>query len=138
MVKGEVIIGRISKLDEYMELLSKVSNYPKEEYLVDEMIFGATERFMHLAIECVIDIGNHIIADMGYRKPTSNREIFIILHENGIIDKDLRMNLCNMAGFRNVLVHDYIDLDREAVYDIVKNNLGDIRDFRMIVIDYIA
>jgi len=42
-----------------------------------------------------------------------------------------------MAGFRNILVHDYIDLDREIVYDIIKNNLKDIENFREIVVNYV-
>ncbi|NMB27580.1 MAG: DUF86 domain-containing protein [Tissierellia bacterium] len=62
------------------------------------MIYGSAERFLHLAIECVIDIGNHIIANMGFRKPESNREI---------------------------------------VYDIIKNNLKDMEDFRDIVMNYV-
>ncbi|NMB07004.1 MAG: hypothetical protein GX981_01290 [Tissierellia bacterium] len=37
-----------------------------------------------------IDIANHIISDMGYRKPSSNREIFEILFENKIINNNLK------------------------------------------------
>lgn len=137
MVEREIILTRISKLDEYIKFLYEVGEYSKDEYLNNLMIYGSAERFLHLAIECVIDIGNHIIADMGFRKPESNREIFIILFENKIIDNDLKANLCNMAGFRNILVHDYIDLDREIVYDILKNNLKDMENFRDIVLNYV-
>ena len=42
-----------------------------------------------------------------------------------------------MAGFRNILVHDYINLDREVVYDILNNNLKDIEDFRDIALEYV-
>ncbi|WP_279381239.1 HepT-like ribonuclease domain-containing protein [Clostridium pascui] len=40
-----------------------------------------------------------------------------------IINETLKNNLCNMAGFRNILVHDYMKLDRGLVYDIINNNL---------------
>lgn len=137
MVSREIVLSRISKLDEYIKFLYQMKEYSKSSYLDDPMIYGSTERFLHLAIECVIDISNHIIADMSYRKPHSNREIFEILFENKIINSDLKINLSNMAGFRNILVHDYIDLDREMVYDIIKDNLKDIEDFRDIVIEYV-
>lgn len=78
-----------------------------------------------------------MISDMGYRKPSSNREIFIILFENKIIDNNMKTNLCNMAGLRNILVHDYVNLDREVVYDIIKNYIKDIESFRDIVTNYI-
>lgn len=137
MVRREIVLSRISKLDEYIEFLYEMGKYPKEEYLFDPMIYGSTERFLHLSIECVIDIANHIISDMGYRKPSSNKEIFEILFENKIIDNNLKENLSNMAGFRNILVHDYINLDREVVYDILNNNLKDIEDFRDIALEYV-
>ena len=137
MVKREVVLTRISKLNQYIKFLYRIKEYSKGEYLNDPMIYGSTERFLHLAIECVIDIANHIIADMRYRKPGSNREIFEILFENKIINSNLKINLCNMAGFRNILVHDYVKLDREIVYDIIKNNLKDIEDFRDIVVEYV-
>ena len=72
-----------------------------------------------------------------FRKPSSNREIFIILFENKIIDNNMKTNLCNMAGLRNILVHDYVNLDREVVYDIIKNYIKDIENFRDIVMNYI-
>lgn len=137
LVKREIVLSRISKLDEYIKFLNGIKKYSKIEYLNDPMIYGSTERFLHLTIECVIDIANHVIADMRYRKPDSNREIFEILFENKIIDSKLKINLCNMAGFRNILVHDYIKLDREMVYDIVENNLKDIEDFRDIAVEYV-
>ena len=70
---------------------------------------------MHLAIECVIDISNHAIADMRFRIPDSNMDSFEDLRGNNIIKEKLKNNLCNMASFRNILVHDYIKLDRVVV-----------------------
>ncbi|KOA21323.1 hypothetical protein CLHOM_02500 [Clostridium homopropionicum DSM 5847] len=137
MVKREVVLSRIDKLKEYLKYLSYVKNYTKEQYLNDPMIYASTERFLHLAIECVIDIGNHVISDMRYRKPESNKDIFRVLFENNVIEERLKDNLSNMAGFRNILVHDYLKLDRAIVYDIVLNNLKDIEQFVKIIVEYI-
>ncbi|WP_291567399.1 type VII toxin-antitoxin system HepT family RNase toxin [Clostridium sp. UBA2485] len=101
------------------------------------LIYGSTERFLHLTIECVMDIANHLISDLRFRKPESNRDVFDILYENDIIDRKLKENLCNMASFRNILVHDYLKLDREIVYGIILNNLDDIITFANIIKDYI-
>ena len=137
MVKREVVLSRIDKLKEYLKYLSYVKNYTKEQYLNDPMIYASTERFLHLAIECVIDIGNHVISDMRYRKPESNKDIFRVLFENNVIEENLKENLSNMAGFRNILVHDYLKLDRAIVYDIVLYNLKDIERFVKIIVEYI-
>lgn len=92
---------------------------------------------MHLAIECVIDISNHAIADMRFRIPDSNMDSFEDLRGNNIIKEKLKNNFCNMASFRNILMHDYIKLDRVVVYDIIINNLKDIDEFMKIVSEYI-
>lgn len=137
MVRREVVIFRIDKLKEYLRYLEDVKKYNREEYIKNPLIYGSSERFLHLAIECVMDIANHLISDLRFRKPESNRDVFDILYENDIIDRKLKENLCNMASFRNILVHDYLKLDREIVYDIILNNLDDIVRFANIIKDYI-
>jgi len=37
--------------------------------------------------------------------------------------------MVKMAKFRNVITHDYEELDYEIVYDIFKNRLIDVEDF---------
>lgn len=32
-----------------------------------------------------------------------------------------------MIGFRNVLVHEYMDVDRRLVYEVLQSNLGEFR-----------
>lgn len=137
MVKREVVISRVDKLNEYISILKSVRKYDRETYINDPIIYGAAERFLHLSIECILDISNHVISDMRYRKPENNKDIFLVLYENKIIDEKLKNNLCNMAGFRNILVHDYMKLDRELVYDIINSNLSDMEDFIKTIIEYI-
>ena len=137
MVKREVVIGRIDKLNEYIKILDSVRSYDKEKYINDPFIYGAAERFLHLSIESILDIANHVISDMRYRKPENNKDIFLVLYENKIIDEKLKNHLCNMAGFRSILVHDYMKLDRALVYDIINNNLQDIEDFIKVIIEYV-
>ncbi|MEA4825342.1 MAG: DUF86 domain-containing protein [Clostridium sp.] len=137
MVKREIVISRVDKLKEYLGYLKSIKQYSKEEYINNPMIYGSSERFLHLAIECVIDIGNHVISDMRYRKPENNRDIFEVLYENKLINEKLKINLCNMAGFRNILVHDYLKIDREIVYEVILNNLKDIEKFIKVIVEYI-
>lgn len=137
MVKREVVILRLDKLKEYIKFLNEIKKITKESYISSPMTYGASERFLHLAIECTIDIANHLISDLRFRKPESNRDIFEILYENKIIGEKLKESLCSMASFRNILVHDYLKLDRGIVYDIIKNNLKDFDEFIKIAVEYL-
>lgn len=87
------------------------------------------ERTLHLCIECCLDIGNHIIADNGWREPLDNKDIFAVLAENNVLSMEILSNLQKMAQFRNVLVHDYAKIDPEIVFVILKKDLTDIQEF---------
>jgi len=74
------------------------------------------ERGLQLTIENMLTIGEIIIALEGFRKPEEKREIFQILAEEKIISRGLEKDLRGIAGFRNILVHNYVDLDLNLVY----------------------
>ena len=137
MVDKDVILERIRHLEKKINYLNGVNNYSKEEFSSEMDIYFRFERALHLAIEAVIDIGNHIIADQQLKTPDSNKNIFKILADNKIINKELSESLMKMAGFRNILVHDYLELDRELEYEIILNNIDDIEKFMEIAIKYI-
>ena len=118
---------RLERLREYLELLDKVSQFPLERFLQDPFVYGTAERNLHLAIECLLDIGNHIISDRGLPKPDTYADIFRILREHDVIPEILLRELDGMAAFRNVLVHDYVRLDRKKVHDIIHQKLGPMK-----------
>lgn len=137
MVKREIVLSRLDKLKEYLTYLNNIKIHSLEEYLNNPLIYGSSERFLHLAIECILDIGNHVISDMRYRKPDSNKDIFEVLYENKLINIELKNSLCNMAGFRNILLHDYLKLDKKIVYNVINNNLKDLEVFIKIIVEYV-
>lgn len=124
MVKRDVVSGRLEKLREYLHTLKMVQKNDLGNFKKDPFIHGAAERYLHLSIECLLDIGNHIIADRGYRKPETYSEILQILAEKEVITEKLFRELEGMAAFRNVLVHDYLKLDLDKVYQVIKGKLN--------------
>ena len=126
---SDKIVKRISLIQEYYQILEKKLNLSKEEFLKNPDNYLTTERLLHLISESMIDIGNHIIAKQQLGKPESYSEIFTILVKKGIIDKELGDKLVIFAGLRNILVHDYLGLDRERLYEEAKENKNDILVF---------
>jgi len=51
------------------------------------------------------------------------------LREKDILNESLTGELVKMTGFRNILVHDYEDLDYEVVLNVLKNKTDQIREF---------
>jgi uncharacterized protein YutE (UPF0331/DUF86 family) len=135
MVDKNLILIKTDKIKEYLGFLQNLRPYSLNEFKSNPLIFGSSERFLHLAIECAIDIGNHLISDLRLRKPGTNREIFEILNEKGIITDGLRDSLCKMAQFLNILVHDYMKIDREIVFNILQRDLKNLEEFIKAVVE---
>ncbi|MGM0603100.1 MAG: type VII toxin-antitoxin system HepT family RNase toxin [Bacillota bacterium] len=128
MVKKEIVLERAQKCSEYIDYLEDiVENVEFEEFKNKPTLFGSAERFLHLAIESLLDIGNHIIADDDLGKVREYRDIPEILREKGYFNKKEADLFVQIVVFRNILVHDYMDLDLDIIFELINNNLDDLR-----------
>ncbi|MBS3897964.1 MAG: DUF86 domain-containing protein [Dethiobacter sp.] len=129
MVDKEILKSRLTLLAEYISDLEDVSEITLNEFLKDKVKRRFVERTLQLAIEACLDIGSHLISDLQLREPEKNRDIFIILVENDILAEQARENFVAMAGFRNIIVHDYARLDPEIVYLSLQWGISDLKYF---------
>ena len=90
--------------------------------MTDWRISYTVERTLHLSLETFLSIGEMLISEFKFKKPDSYAEIPKILMENKVIPKNLAEKLIDLAKFRNVLVHEYLYLDREKVYQHLLND----------------
>jgi uncharacterized protein YutE (UPF0331/DUF86 family) len=84
---------------------------------------------LQIAIQAALDAASHVVSDDRLGEPTTYRELFDLLEKAGYIPAELAGELAKMAGFRNVLVHGYDDVDLDIVRDIVENRLSDLIQF---------
>jgi uncharacterized protein YutE (UPF0331/DUF86 family) len=87
------------------------------------------EHTLQLAIQAALDVASHIVSDERLGEPDTNRDVFRLLERAGIVPADLGTRLEQMAGFRNVVVHLYQDVDLGIVRDVVENHLDDLLQF---------
>jgi uncharacterized protein YutE (UPF0331/DUF86 family) len=83
------------------------------------------QRACKLAIDMALRIGR--VRRRAF--PSDAAEIFRILVQAGLIDRELGDSLRRMVGFRSVAVHEYQELDLAKVRAIVEHRLDDIRAF---------
>ena len=125
-----VLIGkRLRKLREYVGLLRKLRGRPREEVIEDPFVIGNVERYLQLAIQVVLDISNHIVADDRLGAVEEYRDAIRLLGQSGYLQPDLTQRLIPMAGLRNILVHDYLDVDRGRIYTLLQDCLEDFEQF---------
>ena len=130
MVDRHVVRARVAKIRQYVALLRKIRGMADESRFVkDPLIYGNAERYLQLAIQAVLDVSNHIVADLGANLPADNKELFDLLAKRKIVSARLARKLTPMAGFRNLLVHEYMEIDRHRVYAALESDLGDFEAF---------
>lgn len=137
MVRPEVIRKRLNKLDEYLSILHGLRKYSFSEFIEDPEHYGSAERFLQLAIEAISDLGNHVVADLGLGVVNWYSDIPTILAENEYIDPELKDRWIQIIGFRNVLVHDYLDIDRKIVYEALQHRLDDLERLRKVFAQFL-
>lgn len=137
MPKRDVIYRRLKALDEYVQILRKSQSYSLQEFLADPERYGSAERFLQLCIEAFSDIGNHIIAENNLGVVDSYADIPEILFAKGYLSHELRSTWIQMIGFRNILVHEYLEIDRTIVHDVLQNHLHDIEDIERVFAQFL-
>lgn len=87
------------------------------------------EHTLQVGIQAALDVASHIVSDEALGEPVTNRQLFDLLARAEWLDAALATRLSRMAGFRNVLVHGYDDVDLAVVEDIVRHRLDDLLEF---------
>lgn len=124
-----MITARLSKLDDYVRHLRELRHAPLDEYLDDENLQAIVERRLQLAIQACMDIAGYLIAQMGIPTPDAPDNVFVALGRAGVISEELAQRMAGMVRFRNILVHDYLDIDSMLVHAHLASELADFDRF---------
>ena len=93
-------------------------------------IKAACERYLEKIIEGCIEISFLIAKELDFDMPEDEDSIFQVLAKNGIISEKLSERLKSAKGMRNVLAHQYGDIDDSKIFSSIEQELkGDIEEF---------
>lgn len=129
MVDRPKLDQMLSSLRRYVAVLQGLAALPRDEFLASPDKIGNAKYHFVIAIECAVDIANHVIASENYRFPRDNADSFAVLAEAGVVDPILRDRLRAMARFRNRLVHMYWEVDDPRVWEYLQTSLRDVDAF---------
>jgi uncharacterized protein YutE (UPF0331/DUF86 family) len=132
-VRTEVVIQRLRSLQEYALRLRAYQALSEERLVTDHTSYWAVQRGLQVAIQHVTDIGAHLLAGMGMGTASDYRDIILDLGRHSILPLEFARRISGMAGFRNILVHQYLDLDPGEVYRNLQMGPDDFEAF----VDYV-
>lgn len=127
MTDAEIVAKKLAEIETYLAQLRREADLGQIEDDVKEERF--VTHTLQLAIQAALDVANHVVADDRLGEATSYGELFSLMANGGWIERDLAEKLRRMAGFRNLLVHGYGEIDLAKVRGIVEGDLGDLESF---------
>jgi len=85
------------------------------------------------AIHMCVDIAAHWLAENTEASaPKTMGQAFEALSKSGLISEDLANRMRLSVGFRNVMVHNYDEVNWQIVYSIGSKRIGDFRTFAQV------
>lgn len=124
MTDPELVAKKLAQIETSVAELRALARLDED---VKEQRF--VEHTLQIAIQASLDVASHIVSDERLGEPRTNRELFRLLGRRGMLSMQLVGVLEDAAGFRNVLVHGYDDVDLGIVRDVVEHRLDDLLAF---------
>ena len=87
-----------------------------------------------------IDINQHLILEFSQASvspPKDYRETFLLLSGMNVYPEELAKEIAKSVGTRNVLVHEYDNVDQSLVYQSIKNCLEDYHAYIGYVLKFV-
>lgn len=128
VLRVEALRKRLLKLDEVVAHLVALSARDPAALakLPDRWL---VERGLQLGAELLFDIGQHILSAHFSVSPGDYDQIARQLAAHGVLAPELAARLKGLGGFRNLLVHEYAELDPVRVLDHLADAPADFVDF---------
>jgi len=118
----------LDELSERLARLKPLSDRPRIDFDKDPYLRDIVERNLEVSAQCCIDISHRIISIEGARKPIDYYDAILRMSELGVLQAGFARQLAPVAGFRNVLVHEYVAIDWDEVYSAL-HRLEDFERF---------
>jgi uncharacterized protein YutE (UPF0331/DUF86 family) len=124
----QVVRRHLAALRESLRVLAARRGVSVDELDSDTELLWVVERGLQLCAQNALDIATHIAASRG-RDVADYASAIDELGRLGVLDPDFVREFRNVAGFRNVLVHGYLDVDLDVLHRLLHEGLGEFEVF---------
>ena len=138
MIDRNILLAKAGRVEQHLRRIKEKRIVPLDQFLEDldrqeSILFN-----MQTAIQNCIDMAAHIISDHNLGVAGSTNEMFYMLQENGYLDSGLTEKMVASVGFRNLIVHEYGNVDLRKVYQIAQKDIEDLETFLRVILDKFA
>ncbi|MDH4199594.1 MAG: DUF86 domain-containing protein [Spirochaetia bacterium] len=129
MIRLEFVRRKLQLIADDLSMLLQFRDETLESLTADHIRLAAVERIVERIVMRAVDANEHLISELATGKERSSRlaykDTFLILAEFGIYPENFAEQIAKSAGLRNILVHDYNDIDRKILHGSIRDCLKD-------------
>src|SRR5947199_2109743 len=123
-----VVRRHLLAIDEALQVLRRHQGRSMEELISDPEERWIVERGLQLSAQNALDVATHLAASTGRDVPDYATAIDR-LAEMGVLPYDFATRFRGVAGFRNIVVHGYLDVDIALLHRLLNEHLVDFSTF---------
>jgi uncharacterized protein YutE (UPF0331/DUF86 family) len=135
MIEPDVIASRLARINENRQLLATLSQTTFEEFVSNAFHTLGAEHAIQICTQSVIDICGYLVTELDLAMTSRQSDSPVTLSRAGILPFDLAAGLSKMIGMRNIIVHEYLQVDLAEVYNVIQTRLGDYDRFSQCIVD---
>jgi len=117
ILRRAAIEERLKELDEILGELGKYRHTAWELFQADLSRRWIVERGLIAAASTIFDIADHILAGHFGLYAETYEESLELLRQRVVISAELYRQVRGLGGFRNILIHRYLDVDPREVFE---------------------
>ena len=129
MVRRDVVARKVARASAWLDEVDRLLAHPAERFRTEVRDRDLTAFYLLLAIQEVLDLAAHWVADAGWSPPDDAPSTFDVLADHGIIDRALADALHRAASLRNRIAHGYATVDHARLHAEAADGLPALRRF---------
>ncbi|HEX5043647.1 MAG TPA: DUF86 domain-containing protein [Candidatus Polarisedimenticolaceae bacterium] len=131
-----LVLRHLHALDEALTSLRAHRGRSLQDLEKDREERWIVERGLQLCAQNVLDVATHLAASAGHDVP-DYASALDRLQELGVLSPEFVQRFRGIAGFRNVLVHGYLEVDLRVLHTVLEERFDDFGTFARLVRRYL-
>jgi uncharacterized protein YutE (UPF0331/DUF86 family) len=129
VVDKALLAARVASVRDAVSRIRSVLPADGNALLADRTAREVVMLNLFVALQDVLSLATHWLADEGSVVPQSYRDVFLEMGQRGFVSPELAGRLAAASGLRNLVAHRYAVIDWLRIHEIASRNLGDLLDF---------
>lgn len=126
----ERINEKINEIFDFLLELKEIVPLRFDAYIKSPITKAACERYFEKIIEALVDLSFMIIKHKKLKIPDDDNNTFRFLAQEEIISEELAIKLRKAKGMRNIMAHEYGEIDDKIVFQAVSSRIqSDAEEF---------